>query len=161
MLHLLPSSAVLGTNLSAQLLNNEGCISLRLGEVRRAAVMFNRAVTESCLVFANGVLSQGPQSKLVQWSWEQAGRVAVAQGLYNSGLVALKVPDYTGAFRFFQHAAKVSERSSLLVGKPHVWVRMAECCLQLHELEQAADRNSRFPAVEVCSRGKSRRVFLR
>jgi hypothetical protein len=148
-------------SVSAEVRHNEGCVALELGEIHRAGLFFNQSLDASCVFEREHSVRLEPSKS------------DLGAGLYSVGLSLLKLSRPAEAFRFFTLAVTTTDRTGLIFGDaPHVWIRLAECCLQREALKEreaavaqtaatAALTMGGLPFIESISNSRSRRVFLR
>lgn len=160
-----------GSN-AAELRNNEACVALRRREYHRAAALFNqalRATTEAAhaTMFRLCLRKGGETDEMVVGvrQGEMAGG-ALCGRLYNAGLALLKLSKPVDAFYHFSAALRLPGGViSSLAERPHIWLRLADCCLQSFEKRNKCAGHSadsmQQQSVESVALGKSRRVFLK
>lgn len=136
--------------------HNEGCVALDLREMNRACLLFNQSLVASCNI----------ESEC--FNCTKHCKSDLGAGIYSAGLSLLKLSKPRDAFRFFAQAVIATDRTGSILGDgPHVWIRLAECCLQqeaLGDREVSAAQTALtvgLPFLESISNNRSRRVFLR
>jgi len=118
------------TSSKVAVLNNLGCLHFRLGRPGLAQLYFTKSIGH-----ANKALAANTSNQTVPRNigLNQLLRRQRATIIYNVGLSLLHSGDAENALDCF---FKVSKSLS---SSPYVWIRMAECCLNLH--------NSRLKAI--------------
>eukprot|EP01034_Spumella_vulgaris_P021396 gene21396-27426_t len=147
---LLNESVVQTGLFSTELRHNEACVALYVRELHRASLLFHQSLESTCVA-----LQHKP-------SWTDVSKAELGARLHCTGLSLLKLSKPLDAFAFFAAAVTVTD----LGDRPHLWIRLAECCLQreaLREGEAAAALAAapQTPFVESISNSRTRRVFLR
>ncbi len=160
-------SQIPSTN-TAELRNNEACVALRRREYHRAAVLFNQSLRAAAETAHAGMfrLSLGKTGRptgavdgaFVSVRHGEMAANAVCGRLYNAGLALLKLSKPVDAFRHFSAAL-----ASSLAERPHIWLRLADCCLLScsSAAKCGAHVASGVPSVESVALGKSRRIYLK
>jgi len=104
-------------------LNNLGCLHFRLGRLGLAQLYFTKSIGH-----ANKALAANNSNDAVprNISLSQLLRRQRAAIIYNVALSSLHSGDCENALDCFQKVCKS------LSSSPYIWIRMAECCLNLH-----------------------------
>jgi len=111
------------TSSKIAVLNNIGCLHFRLGRLGLAQLYFNKSIGHANKALASNMSNETIPRNL---SLNQLLRRQRATIIYNVGLSLLHLGDSQNALDCF---VKVS---ASLRSSPYVWIRMAECCLQIH-----------------------------
>lgn len=126
--------------------NNVACIYLKMERYNASLLFFQKAMqrlveeSSKASVSKDGLLTHTYSSDI----------------LYNSGLSLLLTGKPLEAFHCFDAS------STLLRDRPHLWLRMAECCVQYYLKTQDMDMAGKNRIVSgVVAKGRSRRIILR
>jgi CCR4-NOT transcription complex subunit 10 len=134
---------------SALYFSNMGCLHAKMGLHHVGLQYFQKAL----------LCYEGKAGAAVGRGLEPDGRVlppVLCEVTYNTGVQLLLLGRYPQAFRCFENAAL------LFYNRPRVWLRLAECCIQQHRVEQearGAATKGRMVA-RLVGRGRHRRAVL-
>jgi len=137
------------TLLKVALLNNLGCLHFRLGKLGLALLYFTKSIGHVTKALATNIPEEKVPRNPILNQLLRRQRVSI---IYNVGLSLLHSGDAENALDCF---LKVSRPLSF---SPYLWIRLAECCLNLHnsKLKAITDayQNSLVEShVEGSSRG--------
>ncbi|TYH12425.1 hypothetical protein ES288_A06G066100v1 [Gossypium darwinii] len=132
---------------SSMLNNNLGCIYYKLGKYHTSAVFFSKALS-----VCSSLRKEKPL-KLLTFSQDKSLFIT-----YNCGLQYLACGKPILAARCFQKA------SSIFYKRPHLWLRLAECCLMA--VEKGLVKGSQTPSdkseirANVIGKGRWRKLLI-
>ncbi|PPD86515.1 hypothetical protein GOBAR_DD16543 [Gossypium barbadense] len=132
---------------SSMLNNNLGCIYYKLGKYHTSAVFFSKALS-----VCSSLRKEKPL-KLLTFSQDKSLFIT-----YNCGLQYLACGKPILAARCFQKA------SSIFYKRPHLWLRLAECCLMA--VEKGLVKGNQTPSdkseirANVIGKGRWRKLLI-
>ncbi|GMI95163.1 hypothetical protein like AT5G35430 [Hibiscus trionum] len=144
---LMASSTQTDAAMSSMFNNNLGCIYYQLGKYHTSAVFFSKALS-NC-----SSLQKEKPLKLLTFSQDKSLLIT-----YNCGLQNLACGKPLLAARCFQKA------SLIFYKRPHLWLRLAECCLMAGEKGlvkgSSAPSDKSVIRVSVIGKGRWRKLLI-
>ncbi|CAL4132768.1 unnamed protein product, partial [Meganyctiphanes norvegica] len=148
-----PPGLSVGPSLSIMYYNNLGLVHLSLGKPTLACLYLQKALQE-----VQREEDQGPppsqEEPLSHRSLYQLGSNVKPELYYNLGITLLHMNKPDKAFDFLLEVLQVHPRN------PRLWLRLAECCIQVHKNGMNEDSMHRTPLQGTVGVGIHRKICL-